>query len=333
MKITVLGTGTWGTALAQLLVDNNNEVIQYGIDLEEINDINNNHKNTKYFGEDVILPSTLIATSSLEEALKDTQIIVVAVPTQAVRSVLKQVEPLITGQPYIVSAAKGFDPITKQRMSEVIRDIIPINKRQEVVSLIGPGHAEEVILRMLTCITATSLDYKVARKMQKVFSNEYFRVYTQTDEVGAEYAVAIKNTIALASGMSTGIGLGDNAKAALVTRGLAEMVRFGVYFGGKKSTYLGLTGIGDLMVTCNSYHSRNFTAGLQIGKENSAVEFLKENKRTVEGIRTCKVIYDLAKKNNISMPIIEAVYKVLYEQAKPKEVIKDLMERSLKSEE
>jgi glycerol-3-phosphate dehydrogenase (NAD(P)+) len=169
--------------------------------------------------------------------------------------------------------------------------------------------------------------------IQETFSNDSFRVYRNTDVIGAEIGVALKNVMAIASGILTGLGQGDNARAALMTRGLAEIARYGVAMGGKAETYLGLDGVGDLIVTCTSYHSRNFTAGLQIGKENSAVEFLKENKRTVEGIRTCEVIYDLAKKNNISMPIIEAVYKVLYEQAKPKEVIKDLMERSLKSEE
>ena len=169
--------------------------------------------------------------------------------------------------------------------------------------------------------------------MQKIFSNQsYFRVYTQTDEVGAEYGVALKNAIALASGMCEGIGLGDNARAALVTRGLAEMVRFGVHFGGNINTYLGLTGLGDLMVTCNSRHSRNFIAGEQIGKANSAVNFLKNNKKTVEGIRTAKVVYELAKKHNIEMPIIEAVYKVLYENELPRDAVADIMRRSLKSE-
>lgn len=333
MKIVVLGTGTWGTALAQLLVDNGNDVIQYGIDVNEVNDINNNHKNRKYFKDDVILPSSLKATTSLEEAMEYQDIIVLAVPTQAIRSVLKQIKPLLVGQPYLVSVAKGFDVETNKRMSEVIREVIPLTMRKEVVSLIGPGHAEEVILRLLTCVTSTSLDIECAKTIQKVFSNDYFRVYTQMDEIGAEIGVAIKNTIALASGMIEGIGLGDNARAALVTRGLAEMVRFGVFFGGEKSTYLGLTGLGDLMVTCNSYHSRNFQAGLEIGKEDSAKDFLRRNNKTVEGIRTCKVVHEIAKEKNISMPITEAVYKVLFLEHKPSKVILELMNRSLKSEE
>ncbi len=332
MKVTILGTGTWGTALAQLLCDNDNDVIMYGIDESEVEDIKYHHQNKKYFGPDILLPATLKATFNLEEALIDTEIIVLAVPTFAVRSMLKKIKPLIKNKPYIVSVAKGFDPETGERMSEVIRDELPLELRKEVVSIIGPGHAEEVILRLLTCVTSTCIDIKTAEKIQKVFSNDYFRVYTQTDEIGAEYGVALKNTIALASGMCEGIGLGDNARAALVTRGLAEMVRFGVHFGGNINTYLGLTGLGDLMVTCNSRHSRNFIAGEQIGKANSAYDFLKNNKKTVEGIRTAKVVYELAKSNNIEMPITEAVYKVLYENALPKETLSELMKRSLKSE-
>ena len=332
MKATVLGTGTWGTALAQLLCDNDNDVIMYGIEADEVEDIEYNHQNKKYFGPDVLLPASLRATLDLNEAMKGAEIVVVAVPTFAVRSTLRKIKPLLENKPYIVSVAKGFDPETGERMSQVVRSELPNDIRQEVVSLIGPGHAEEVILRLLTCITSTCVDEKTAKKIQKVFSNDYFRVYTQTDEVGAEYGVALKNAIALASGMCEGIGLGDNARAALVTRGLAEMVRFGVRFGGQIQTYLGLTGLGDLMVTCNSRHSRNFIAGEQIGKANSAVDFLKNNKKTVEGIRTAKVVYELAKSHNIEMPIIEAVYKVLYENALPKEAVADIMRRSLKSE-
>lgn len=332
MKCCVLGTGTWGTALAQLLVDNGNDVIQYGIDLTEINDINTNHKNSKYFGDKVILPVKLKATSDLSLALEGSEVIIVAVPTIAVRGVLKEVKTIIKKKPYIVSVAKGFDPTTGKRMTEVVREVLSSDERKEVVSLIGPGHAEEVILRLLTCVTATSIDLECAKVIQKIFSNDYFRVYTQTDEVGAEYGVALKNAIAIASGMITGIGLGDNAKAALVTRGLAEMVRFGQHFGGKLETYLGLTGLGDLMVTCNSVHSRNFQAGYQIGLKNDAKEFLKINKKTVEGIRTAKVVYEMAKANNIEMPIIEAVYKVLYEFEKPTESLKDIMRRALKEE-
>lgn len=332
MKCCVIGSGTWGSALAQVLCDNQNDVIIYGIDEKEINDISINHKNEKYFGKDVILPNSLKATLDLSFALDGAEVIVLAVPTFAIRSTLTQIKPLLKNKPYLVSVAKGFDPGSLMRMSEVIRDVIPDSLRQEVVSLIGPGHAEEVILRMLTLITATSKDKEAAKVIQHLFATPYFRVYIQTDEVGAELGVAIKNAIAIASGISQGVGLGDNAKAALVTRGLVEMIRFGEVYGGNASTFIGLTGIGDLMVTCNSVHSRNYQAGLEIGRQGSAKAFLQNNKKTVEGIRTTQIIYELAKEKNIDMPIIEAVYQVLYQDANPNEVIYGLMTRTLKSE-
>lgn len=332
MKCCVLGSGTWGTALAQVLADNGNDVIVYGISKEEIDDISLRHKNSRYFGEQVSLPIQIRATQNIEEALDDARVIVLAVPTFAVRGLLNQILPFLKNQPYLVSVAKGFDPDTLMRMSEVIRDVIPENKRQEVVSLIGPGHAEEVILRMLTCITATSIDEEAGKFIQSLFANPYFRVYVQTDEIGAEYGVAVKNAIAIASGISQGIGMGDNAKAALATRGLVEMMRFGVLCGGKQSTFIGLTGIGDLMVTCNSVHSRNYQAGYAIGKADSAEEFLRTNTKTVEGIRTAKIVYELSKEKGVEMPIITAVYDVIFRGRKPTEVVNELMTRELKKE-
>lgn len=332
MNITVLGTGTWGTALAQLLCDNGNKVIMYGIEKSEVDDININHLNAKYFGPDILLPADLKATMDLKEAMANHEVVILAVPTFAIRSLLKQIKPLLINKPYIISVAKGFEENSHKRMSEIIREEIDASLRQEVVSLIGPGHAEEVILRLLTCVTSTSIDLKTAQKIQKLFSNDYFRVYTQTDEIGAEYGVALKNTIALASGMLSGIGLGDNARAALVTRGLNEMVKFGMHFGGEERTYLGLTGLGDLMVTCNSRHSRNFMAGEEIGKANSAALFLKNNKKTVEGIKTAKVVHEVGLKDGLDLPIMEGVYKVLFENERPKDVISEIMKRSLKAE-
>lgn len=332
MRITILGTGTWGTALAQLLCDNGNKVIMYGIEKSEVEDININHLNAKYFGPDILLPADLQATMDLELAMSNPEVVVLAVPTFAVRGILKKIKPLLKNKPYIVSVAKGFEEGSHKRMSEIIREEIDANLRQEIVSLIGPGHAEEVILRLLTCVTSTSIDLKTAQKIQRLFSNDYFRVYTQTDEIGAEYGVALKNTIALASGMLSGIGCGDNARAALVTRGLNEIVRFGMHFGGEERTYLGLTGLGDLMVTCNSRHSRNFMAGEEIGKANSAALFLKNNKKTVEGIKTAKVVHEVCLQEGIEMPIVEGVYKVLFENERPRDVISEMMKRSLKAE-
>lgn len=332
MKCAIIGSGTWGTSLGQVLCDNGNDVIVYGIDESEINDIKQNHQNSKYFSSEVYLPNNMQATTSLTEALNGAEIVVIAVPSFAYRNVLNQIKSILTKKIHIVSVAKGFDPDTLKRMSEVVREIIPISLRNEVVSLLGPGHAEEVILRMLTCITSTCVDEKEAIFIQKVFSNNYFRVYAQTDEIGAEYGAAIKNTIAIASGILQGIGMGDNAKSALITRGLIEMIRLGVLCGGKESTFIGLTGIGDLMVTCNSIHSRNYQAGLIIGKDNSSDRFFKTNTKTVEGIRTAKILYELAKEKKVDTPIINAVYSVLYENKKPTDVVVKLMTRELKKE-
>lgn len=332
MKICILGTGSWATGLAQVLIDNGHETMMYGVDMSEINDINSQHCNSKYF-KDVTLPLEMKATNDLTVAMDNCDIILITVPTMFVRDVLENVKPLIKKKVIIVNASKGFDFKTNKRISETIRDVIPSSLRKEVVSLIGPSHAEEVIVRQLTTICAVSLDLDVAKTIQILFSNDYFRVYRNQDEIGAEYGVALKNVIALASGAISGLGYGDNTRAALITRGLAEMVRYGMAKGGKFNTYLGLTGIGDLIVTCSSIHSRNFKAGYEIGKNDGAKEFLQNNKNTVEGIRTCKVIYeDLESYPGLEMPITEAIYRVLYENQKPSQIVRELMIRDLKEE-
>lgn len=332
MNITVFGSGTWGTALAQVLADNGHKVLIYGIEIDQVKDINTNHKNSFYFGNEVILNSNIKATTFLNEALAFSKVYVLSVPTSAFRSLLNEINTKLNKKFIFINTAKGFDTLNEMRLSDVIRILIDSKNIEAIVSLIGPSHAEEVVVRLLTTITATSLDLKAAKKVQKLFSNDYFRVYTQTDETGAELGVAYKNAIAIASGVLAGLGYGDNARAALITRGLAEMVRFSTFFGGHLETFLGLTGLGDLFVTCNSIHSRNFQAGLEIGKANSAKEFLKTNQKTVEGIRTTKIIYEVAREHNIDVPIIEAIYRVLYLDEKPDTLIEQLMRRELKSE-
>ena len=217
-------------------------------------------------------------------------------------------------------------------MSEVIKKAVSKDKLKDVVSLIGPSHAEEVVIGLMTCVNAVCENDASAKVIQETFSNDAFRVSRNTDVIGAEIGVALKNVMAIASGILTGLGQGDNARAALMTRGLAEIARYGVAMGGKAETYLGLDGVGDLIVTCTSYHSRNFTAGLEIGKANSAEEFLKNNKRTVEGVRCAKVVYEEALKHGISMPITDQVYKVLFEGKKPSIALSELMSRELKAE-
>lgn len=330
MKTVVIGSGSWGTGLAQVLCDNKKDVIIYGNCESEINDIEQNHRNSKFF-DDVEINLELHATMDIN-VVKDADMIVLSVPTIAIESVCRQINPLIKEKTIIVNASKGFHPETFERMSCVIRNNISEEKLSSVVSLIGPSHAEEVVIRMLTTICAVSLNEEDAKTVQQEFSNNYLRVYTGTDEIGSEVGVALKNAIAVASGVLYGLGYGDNTRAALITRGLMEMTRFGIAMGGKQETFMGLTGMGDLIVTCTSKHSRNFQAGYEIGKADDAQIFWDTNTKTVEGVRTAKAVHELAAKMNIEMPIITQIYEVLYEGKKPSESAVDLMMRDLKSE-
>lgn len=332
MRFSIIGSGTWGTALAQILDDNKHDVLIYGIDKNQIDDININHQNSFYFGKDITLAKSIRATTDLSEAISFSDMFVLVVPTVAMRSVLEQIKELLNKKSTFIIASKGFDPLKGERMSTLVREVIPSSLRNEIVTIAGPGHAEEAILRDLTCVSAISKDEKLAIEIAKLFSNQYFRVYYSSDEVGSEIGVAMKNSIAIASGILEGLGLGDNARAALCTRGLAEITRFGVLNGANMNTYLGLTGLGDLVVTCYSKHSRNFMAGYEIGKANSAVEFLKNNKKTVEGIRTTEVIYKKANELNVELPIISILYSILFLGKKPSEEILKLMSRPLTTE-
>jgi len=332
MRFGVIGGGSWGTSLGNVLSINKHQVVIYTNREEVKEDINASHMNSRYFPFPHKLEKSLLATTSLNEALNDVEGIIIAVPTSSYREVLEKINAILDHKVYFISVGKGFDPITHQRLSSLIREVIPEEKRYPVISLIGPSFAKEVLQKQLTCITAAGLDEKSLKVVQKAFSNDFFRVYINEDEIGAEYAAAIKNVIAIASGIAVGLGYKDDPKAALVTRGLHEVSKFGVLKGGKENTFFGLSGVGDLILTCSSLNSRNFQAGLQIGKENTSANFLKANKSTVEGVKTCKVIYDEAKKMKVEMPIVEAVYQVLYLDKSPKDVVKNLMLRSLKSE-
>lgn len=330
MKSVVIGSGSWGTALAQVLADNQQDVVIWGKNPKEVEDINLHHQNARFF-PDVVLNEQLQATEDLN-VVADADLIVLSVPTIAIEEMCRKVNALVQKPVIIVNTSKGFHPTTNERMSNVIRGCMDADKLKSVVSLIGPSHAEEVVLRMLTTICAVSLKEADAITVQELFSNDYLRVYRGDDEIGSEIGVAIKNAIAVASGVLSGVGYGDNTKAALITRGLTEMIRYGVAMGGRPETFMGLTGIGDLIVTCTSVHSRNFQAGYDIGKHNSARYFWENNTKTVEGVRTAKVIHEEAAKRHIDMPIVNEIYKVLYEDKNPQDSAHDLMLRDLKHE-
>lgn len=329
MKTVVIGSGSWGTALAQVLDDNQQDVIIYSISEEQVNAINFNHSNPILPG--VTLNPKLKATLDIN-VVKDADIILLAVPSSAIVGIVQQIVPLLEKKVIVVNTAKGFHPATKQRLSVEIRNHFDASKLSSVVSLIGPSHAEEVARKILTLINAVSSNEQDATIIQKLFSNHYFRVYTSNDEVGCELGVALKNIIALCSGMIHGLGYGDNTRAALMTRGLSEMSRYILKENGKLETLLGLCGVGDLIVTCTSVHSRNFMAGKCIGERNDAAQYLLENTKTVEGINACKYLYILAKEKNIEMPIVEKMYAILFEGLKPKDAVTQLMLRDLKME-
>ncbi|NLY63221.1 MAG: NAD(P)-dependent glycerol-3-phosphate dehydrogenase [Erysipelothrix sp.] len=328
MFVGVIGSGSWGTALAQVLVDNNVETLIWGRDIEEVNKINVNHE-IKYFPNTKI-SEKLKATNNFAD-LADADVLLVATPTIALNSVIEMINEYAKKEMIIINVSKGLFPETGERLSVAIERLIKPSLLKSVVSLVGPTHAEEVIQRMETVVTSVSNDQASAELVQELFANEYFRVYTSDDVIGAEIGAAVKNVIAIAGGILVGVGLGDNAKAALISRGLAEIARLGVAMGARLETFMGLTGVGDLIVTATSVHSRNYQAGLQIGKYGSDY-FWENNKTTVEGARAVVEVLKLAKEFNVSMPLSSAVYNVLYEKADVHSMITELMTRDLKSE-
>ncbi len=331
MKIVVVGSGSWGTALGQVLVDNGQDVRIYGIDIDEIIDIDKYHQNSKYFDKLDLNPN-LRATNDID-VISEADVIILSLPSYVLDDFCLQIKDMVKKPVILVNTAKGFHPTTFNRLSTSIREHFPNKDEVSLVSLIGPSHAEEVVERFLTVVSAVSDDIQASTTVQKLFSNNYFRVYTSDDVIGSEIGVALKNVMAIASGIMAGLELtGDNAKAALMTRGLAEIVRYGIANGGKSETFLGLTGIGDLIVTCTSKHSRNFQAGFMIGKHDSAEYFWENNNKTVEGVNACKIVYQEAKRLNVEMPIVNQVYKVLFEKGIPSQSIDELMGRDLKKE-
>ncbi len=330
-KITVVGAGSWGTALALVLADNDHEVRLWSHRKEQADEINSKHTNSKYVPS-IELPETIIGYSDLDKSLEDVKTIVLAVPTKAIREVLQKITQFISIPLTIIHVSKGIEPDSLKRISEMIEDEMPSNLLKDVVVLSGPSHAEEVVLRHPTTVTVSSKNMESAEYVQDLFINQHFRVYTNPDIVGVEIGGALKNIIALAAGITDGLGYGDNAKAALITRGLAEISRLGSKMGANPLTFAGLTGIGDLIVTCTSVHSRNWRAGNLLGKGQSLQEVLDNMGMVVEGVRTTKAAYQLAKKMDVSMPITFALYDVLFNNQSPKEAVDKLMSRGRTNE-
>lgn len=330
-KVTVLGAGSWGTALAIVLAENGHDTLVWTHRADQAEEMNVNRTNKKYLPE-TILPSNLKATNDLTEASNHGDTIIVAVPTKAIREVCADVSSRLTAPKLFVHVSKGIEPDTLLRISELIAASVDAKWLEEVVVLSGPSHAEEVVLQHPTTVTAASKSIVAAEKVQDLFMSGYFRVYTNDDVVGVEIGGALKNVIALAAGIIDGLGYGDNAKAALITRGLAEITRLGVKMGGNPLTFAGLTGMGDLIVTCTSVHSRNWRAGNLLGKGIKLPEVLEQMGMVVEGVRTTKAAHQLAEKYDVAMPITEQLFEVLFNEKDPKLAVDELMIRMKKPE-
>jgi glycerol-3-phosphate dehydrogenase (NAD(P)+) len=325
-QVAVLGAGSWGTALSMVLADNGHAVRLWGHRPEQIEEINTKRTNEKYL-PGIQLPEAIVGYADLCEALENIKTVVLAVPTKAIREVLRKVRECLKEPITIVTVSKGIEPDTHKRISEIIEEEMG-SLLQDVVVLSGPSHAEEVSLRHPTTVTVSSKNMKAAERIQDLFMNHhYFRVYTNPDLIGVEIGGALKNIIALAAGITDGLGYGDNAKAALITRGLAEIARLGSALGANPLTFSGLTGIGDLIVTCTSVHSRNWRAGHLLGKGKNLDEVLDSMGMVVEGVRTTKAAYQLAKKLDVKMPITEVLYDVLFNGTNPKDAVDSLMSR------
>ncbi|MBQ2106251.1 MAG: NAD(P)H-dependent glycerol-3-phosphate dehydrogenase [Lachnospiraceae bacterium] len=326
-KIGVIGSGTWGTAIAVLLNNNGHQVDLWSAIPAEIEEMKETlkHKNLP----EVMLPETICYTTDLEAAMEDKDILVLSVPSVFVRGTAKRMKEFCKEGQIIVDVAKGIEENTLMTMTQIIKDEIP---QCEPVALSGPSHAEEVSRGLLTTCVAGSHKKEIAEYVQSVFMSPAFRVYTSPDVLGIEIGAALKNVIALAAGIADGYGCGDNTKAALITRGIAEISRLGTAMGGKSQTFSGLTGIGDLIVTCASMHSRNRRAGILIGKGYTMDEAMKEVQMVVEGVYSAKAALALSKKYEVPMPIVEQVNAVLFENKSAKEAIADLMLRDKKIE-
>lgn len=329
-KIAVLGAGSWGTALSIVLADNNHEVRLWSHRADQVSKINDTHLNEKYLN--VNLPKNITAYSDIEAAVLNVDAILIVVPSSAIREVSKTINPLIKDDVLIVHATKGIEPETSKRISEILGEEITKVKSEDIVVLSGPSHAEEVGLRLPTTVTVASNNIKNAEDTQHLFFNENFRVYTSDDVIGVELGGALKNIIALGAGISDGLNFGDNAKAALITRGLAEITRLGVSLGAKQLSFIGLSGMGDLIVTSTSQHSRNWRAGNLIGKGHTLDSVLNEMGMVVEGVRTTKAAYLFSIQEQVEMPITHALYQILYNNADPKEIVEKLMTRDKKDE-
>ncbi|BBB92981.1 MAG TPA: NAD(P)H-dependent glycerol-3-phosphate dehydrogenase [Methylomusa anaerophila] len=328
MHIAVIGAGSWGTALAGMLGQKYNNVILWVRSEALAQELARTRQNSRYL-PGYLLPSAVEVTYNLNRAVTGAQVIVIVTPSHSVRQLAAQIGSIVLRepvQPFIVSAAKGFELNTLKRMSEVIQEEIPVST-DKIVALSGPNHAEEVAASQPTATVVASISRKSCEYIQNVFMSPQFRVYTNPDIIGVELGGSLKNIIALGCGVADGLGLGDNAKAALMTRGLAEITRLGTAMGASPHTFAGLSGLGDLIATCTSRHSRNRRAGVLLASGKTKDEILTETSMVVEGIRATSAAFQIAQKLHVEMPITKQIYQALYDEKSPKDAVMELMTR------
>lgn len=329
-RAAVLGAGSWGTVLASVLADNGLDVTLWARRRELAEEIHRENRNSKYL-PGILLPDSLRGTDSVEEAVADKDLVLVVVPSQSMREVARKMAPWLGKNTLVVHASKGFELNSLKCMSTVLEEELP-GAADRIAVLSGPSHAEEVIRKSPTTVVVASACPSAAEEAQELLINSYFRVYTHSDVIGVEVGGSLKNIIALGAGLSDGLGFGDNAKAALITRGLAEMARLGMAMGAKPITFAGLSGVGDLVVTCTSRHSRNWQAGNLLSQGLGMEEVLKRMGMVVEGIKTTQAARQLSLRYQVEMPITRELHAVLFEGKLPRKAVEDLMARG-KTEE
>ncbi|WP_068775383.1 NAD(P)H-dependent glycerol-3-phosphate dehydrogenase [Paenibacillus sp. FJAT-26967] len=325
-QVSVLVAGSWGTAIASVLADNELDVTLWTRNLQQAEEINELHTNSRYL-KDIQLSPRIRATTSIREAVENKDAVIFVVPSAGMREVAAQARPFISPDTLIIHATKGFEALTLKRMTTVLAEELPHCDPGRFVVLSGPSHAEEVIRECPTTIVVASPTAEAADQAQDLLISNYFRVYTNPDVTGVEVGGALKNIIALGAGLSDGLKFGDNAKAALLTRGLAEIARLGVEMGANPMTFAGLAGIGDLVVTCTSTHSRNWKAGYMLGQGEPLDTVLEKMGMVVEGVKTTKSAFALAQEYGVTMPITSELHQVLFEGKEPRAAVEDLMGR------
>ncbi|WP_337866848.1 NAD(P)H-dependent glycerol-3-phosphate dehydrogenase [Ignavibacterium sp.] len=331
MKVSVLGAGGWGTTLAVLLHYNGHNVTLWEYKKSYAKELSKKRENKIYLPK-VFIPEEIKITSDLEESTIDKNFIVLAVPSQFLRKVIEKIDYHSIKDTILVSVSKGIEKETLMTMSQMIKDVHHRLSKEQIGVLSGPSHAEEVSKRIPTAVVAASIEKETSKTIQAVFINSYFRVYSSTDILGVELGGAFKNVIAIGAGIIDGAGFGDNTKAAIMTRGVAEISRLGLVMGARPETFAGLSGMGDLIVTCMSKHSRNRYVGEQIGKGMKLKEVLKSMEMVAEGVETTKSVNQLAEKFKVETPIANEVYQILFENKDPIRATTDLMTRDMKFE-